>query len=767
MNDPGRVPVDGDQWALRNDAWLEAALVWLRLRLERLAEEAGVSSGTAGAPLWGVGSGGAVAGASTTAPGTISSPGTEPRSEPTPAPAATGGRGWLFGRGSPRAATPDPPKPAPPALPSGAPRNDALDRAAAAMAAAAEAEPAPALHLLGDRLGLSNFEREILLLCAAMELDTRIAGLCADAQGDPSRPYPTFALALALFDDPSWDALTPDHPLRYWRLVEINQPGAQPLTTSPLRADERIVSYIKGLNYLDDRLVPFLTAFDAVAGETLPPSQEAARASAERALRQADGDGAPALVQLVGVDSPSKQLVAQRAAHALGLVLYRMPTESLPRGTAEMDTLIRLWLRECTLLPVALYIDAHDGEGGLEQATGEGGAPPVAPLTRFLARLRGAVMLSVREVRAGIAGMTHAVEVARPTAAEQVAIWAEALGPGAGDDPAALAAQFDLNAFAIQRIVRAASADPSDGDARDRLWRACLTHTAPRLDRLAQRLTPLATWDDIVLPPEEMSLLRQLAAQVAQRPLVYDEWGFRQRMNRGLGISALFVGESGTGKTMAAEVIANHLRLNLYRIDLSAVVSKYIGETEKNLRQLFDAAEDGGAILFFDEADALFGKRSEVRDSHDRYANIEINYLLQRIEAYRGLAILATNKRSALDPAFMRRLRFIVTFPFPSRLQRRALWERAWPPGAPVEDLNYERLARLNLVGGNIANVAINAAFLAAERRVPITMPLVLEAARAEYDKLDRPVNDVEFRWGEPSSQAAIRFRGLGPEVPS
>ena len=200
-----------------------------------------------------------------------------------------------------------------------------------------------------------------------------------------------------------------------------------------------------------------------------------------------------------------------------------------------------------------------------------------------------------------------------------------------------------------------------------RVWDACLANTRPRMDLLAQRLDPKATWDDIVLPAEVEQLLRQIAGQVAQRSTVYDAWGFRARMNRGLGISALFAGESGTGKTMAAEVLANELRLNLYRIDLSAVVSKYIGETEKNLRRLFDAAEDGGAILFFDEADALFGKRSEVKDSHDRYANIEVNYLLQRMEAYGGLAILATNMKSALDPAFRAPAALCGELPVPER----------------------------------------------------------------------------------------------------
>jgi SpoVK/Ycf46/Vps4 family AAA+-type ATPase len=218
-------------------------------------------------------------------------------------------------------------------------------------------------------------------------------------------------------------------------------------------------------------------------------------------------------------------------------------------------------------------------------------------------------------------------------------------------------------------------------------------------------------------------------------------------MNRGLGISALFTGESGTGKTMAAEVIAHELQLDLYRIDLSSVISKYIGETEKNLRRLFDAAEDGGAILFFDEADALFGKRSEVKDSHDRYANIEINYLLQRMEAYRGLAILATNMRSALDSAFVRRLRFIISFPFPGPTERRRMWQRVFPPETPADELDYDWLARLNVTGGNIHNIGLCAAFLAARADSRVTMPLVLEAARTEYRKLERPIHDSDFRW--------------------
>jgi SpoVK/Ycf46/Vps4 family AAA+-type ATPase len=287
------------------------------------------------------------------------------------------------------------------------------------------------------------------------------------------------------------------------------------------------------------------------------------------------------------------------------------------------------------------------------------------------------------------------------------------------------------------------------------LWRDCIARARPALERLAQPVDAKATWDDLQLPAEEMTLLHRIADQVEHRAIVYDDWGFRRRMNRGFGISVLFAGESGTGKTMAAEVIANALGLSLYRIDLSAVVDKYIGETEKNLRRLFDAAEEGGCILLFDEADALFGKRSEVKDSHDRYSNIEVNYLLQRMEGFGGLAILATNMKTALDGAFLRRLRFIVKFPFPGVAERRAIWARAFPDEAQPGVLDLDRLARFALSGGSIQNIAMNAAFAAAAGSVQVSMPLLLDAVRTEFRKLDKPVNENDLRWLESAGGQA------------
>ena len=683
-------------WHAHNEAYLSAALEWLRRRMGRLANEYHPVSASA-----------------------------EPSDERS---------FWDRLRNVPPAGPPDPPQ-----LPSIS--IEAVVEAREAMAQAVSEDFPPALHILAQRFGFSPFEREILLLCVGMELDPSMAEKCA--QIDPVHSYPTYSLALTLFDDPSWDALSPDRPLRYWRLLEINQPANTPLTTAGLRLDERILNFIKGLNYVDDRLAPYITPLPAaVQPGDLPPSQEEKAQEMLHHIQIASAWGRRPLVQLVGPDSESKQLVAARVAADLNLNVFRLPVGLLPVQVGELDNLARLWERESQLMPLALYLDANELEAAASEQSGS--------LGRFLARSNGIFWLDTPEVRADLGRNMVVVEVSRPLPTEQRQEWADALGIQVADPlPTQLAGQFNLNLPTILQVAMSVHTNGENGRSltENDVWEICLARTSPQLGGLAQRLTPKATWDDIVLPDRELELLRQIAGQVGQRGRVYDEWGFREKMNRGFGINALFAGESGTGKTMAAEVIANHLNLHLYRIDLSSVVSKYIGETEKNLRRLFDAAEDGGVILFFDEADALFGKRSEVKDSHDRYANIEINYLLQRMEGYRGLAILATNLKSSLDQAFLRRLRFIVTFPFPGLAERRAIWANSFPASAPTDGLDYDWLARLNLTGGSIHNVAINAAFSAAQAGEPIGMPVVLASAREEYRKLERPYNEADLRW--------------------
>jgi len=687
-------------WQQNNDAYLSSAIEWIRLRLEQFAVQEHRSDQTAGLAATAVGTD----------------------------VASSGFRRSIFGH------KPQAPAPSPPATVNRTPPSDAqVTQARETMDKCAHATPPPAALILQKRCELSNFELEILLLCAAVELDTRVAGLCARAHNDSSKAFPTYALALAAFSSPTWDALSPERPLRFWRLIEIAQGPAVPLTASPIRADERIVNYLKGLNHLDERLIPFLTLLTAPNQKRalpIPPSHTTVAANLTQGLVN---NALPGLIHLLGLDSASKQAVACEVASGLSLALYQLPAAALPASLAELETLARTWRREVLLLPVGLYLDARDAERD------------ASPVTRFLSRSDGLVFLDTRENWRNLQRESLSVDINRPTRTEQLESWSSLLNNP--ETAAALASQFSLSQLEIHRAAAAASRGGASTPPEDRLWEACRLISRPKLDLLAQRLEAKATWDDFVLPDMEIGTLRDICTQARQSVRVYDEWGFGKRMNRGLGLSALFSGESGTGKTMAAEVIANELKLNLYRIDLSAVVSKYIGETEKNLRQVFDAAEDGASILFFDEADALFGKRSEVKDSHDRYANIEINYLLQRMESYSGLAILATNLKSSLDSAFLRRLRFILHFPFPNAAQRKRIWERAFPPAVPRASLDLEFLSRLNVAGGTIHNIALKAAFLAAGRRVPVSMDLVLEAARSEFRKLERPVNEVDFRW--------------------
>jgi len=334
-----------------------------------------------------------------------------------------------------------------------------------------------------------------------------------------------------------------------------------------------------------------------------------------------------------------------------------------------------------------------------------------------------------------------------PEPGEQLELWQDALAAPHSVDVGTVAAQlaqhYRLSAGTIRTVAAEWTASKGGPDDLRALTR---DRARVSLGTLAERIEPRATWDDLVLPEGQALLLRDLARQVRHRAQVYEDWGFARTSSRGFGVTAMFAGESGTGKTMAAEVLADDLGLDLYRIDLSAVVSKYIGETEKNLRALFDAAEAGGAVLLFDEADALFGKRSDVKDSHDRYANLEVAYLLQRMEGYRGLAILTTNLRSNVDRAFLRRLRFVIQFPFPEEVLRRRIWARAFPADTPTEGLDPVALARMQVSGGAIRSIALGAAFAAAEAGTPVGPAQVLHAARVEYAKAERTLTDAEMR---------------------
>ncbi len=336
------------------------------------------------------------------------------------------------------------------------------------------------------------------------------------------------------------------------------------------------------------------------------------------------------------------------------------------------------------------------------------------------------------------------LEVNPPTKGEQLQLWQTALGDVATNletELASLAYQYHLDLPTIQTICAQTLTELDSNNAPTELLPSlrqnCHHLVRPALQGLAQHIETKADWEDLILPEKEKNTLEEIVAQVTYRKTVSADWGWAGKGQRGQAMVAVFAGVSGTGKTMAAELIGKRTGLDVYRIDLAAVVSKYIGETEKHLGQIFDGAERGGAILLFDEGDALFGKRTEVKDSRDRYANLSVSYLLQRLEAYGGLAIITTNWEESLDQAFKRRFRHIVKFPMPDKETRKLLWQRIFPKATPIHQLNFTELAKMHISGGNIRSIALNACFLAAKMGQPVTMKQVAITAREEYVKLD------------------------------
>ena len=592
-----------------------------------------------------------------------------------------------------------------------------------------------ALHALSAAFGLTAFEQDLLLLCAGIELDSGFAPLCAALQGDSRKPYPTFALAMKALPGAHWSALLPAGPLRRWRLLEIG--SGEALVSSPLRIDERVLHYLAGLSYLDERLQWLAKPVPTI--EQIPASHLAI-AGRITEIWSKEGQVASPVIQLCGEDREAKRCIAARASADLGIKLYCLNAADIPGIPAERESLARLWEREAFLSNTALLVDCEELDRGEKMQA----------IISFLENVQSLVITSCLQPLAFCRRSSLKLDVKRARPAEQREIWQGALGPAAqvlDGRLDSLVAQFNLGMKEIQSAGSEALAagNLSGEELSSRLWEACCSQSRPRLEDLAQRIEPAAGWDDLILPRMQIQVLMEIGVHIRQRAKVYDSWGFAGKGSRGLGISVLFAGDSGTGKTMAAEVLARDLGLDLYRIDLSQVVSKYIGETEKNLRRVFDAAESGGAILLFDEADALFGKRSEVKDSHDRYANIEISYLLQRMEAYRGLAILTTNMKSALDRAFLRRIRFVVQFPFPDAANRARIWKSIIPRETPTLGLDYEKLSRLNVAGGNIRNIALYAAFLAADSGEPVKMQHMQRAAQVEYAKMERAPTEGEI----------------------
>ncbi|HUO08053.1 MAG TPA: ATP-binding protein [Phycisphaerae bacterium] len=593
-------------------------------------------------------------------------------------------------------------------------------------------EAESALARLCEAFRLSEFERDILLLCVGSDLDGRFARAVAATGGRPS-----FGMALTVLPKAHWSAIAPSGPLRYWRLIEPSEGDA--LTCRPLRVDERVLHFLMGVASPDERLRGVMRALKPP--KLVAPSQRKVVARVLEAWRGAES-GRP-LIELHGRPADAR-VIAAAAAAAAGWTVHQIDSASLTASGMGFQNAARLIEREAVLSNRVPLIDATDVD-----------ASNIERLNAMVEALECPTFLCTTDSISNINRSVIRIEAPAVSPQEISAVWRGSLGPlakGLNGELDRVSRQFPLQPDEIAEVAASLSGpgmeDCTHVERAAVLWKACRGLGRDRFGSLAHRIEPGARWGDLVLPEVQLRTLQQMAAHVRNRWKVYETWGFAGRGSRGLGISALFSGPSGAGKTMAAEVLGSELELDLFRIDLSAVCSKYIGETEKNLKRIFDAAEASSAILLFDEADALFGKRSEIKDSHDRYANTEVAYLLQRMESFcgRGLAILTTNAaHGALDQAFWRRLRFSVSFPFPDAAARREIWVRVFPPTAPTESLDFDKLSQLNVSGASIRNIALNAAFLSAEAGEPICVKHILQAAHAECAKLEKPLGRNEI----------------------
>ena len=650
--------------------------------------------------------------------------------------------------------------------------------------AAVEHEVPARLEQLATTFGLSQFDVDALQICLAPELDLRYERLYAYLQDDVSRKRPTVDLILRLLRPAGnvtaseRDALAPSGALSRSGLLEPADPAADvgPLLARALRPAERVVAHLLGsvsvdwrLNGTCEVLPPAGPAGPDGAGAACisPDAQRLARLlqrsealePATRSAADEAGSGepafeAPVVVYLYGSSAAVRRQVVRQACSRAELPLLRVDLPALLEMEPEAANL-RVAALEAGLRQAVLCLDGVDGAVLRRDSNGRARSALRALLA---SRTRPLILLGTApwepaELVPGLSALCR--RLSQPDGQARDAVWRQALAARAFPleevEVAALAGRYRLAEDSVRAAVgNAALAATWRGAPRlaeQDIWSAAQEAAAPPLSGLARRLEARYGWDDIVLSSDGLAQLRELSARLRHQDAVLGEWGFGGSGTHRAGATALFAGPPGTGKTMAAEILAVELGLDLYRIDLSAIVSKYIGETEKNLEHIFEAAERGDAILLFDEADALFGKRSEVKDAHDRYANIEVAYLLQRLEAYEGLALLTTNMRGNLDDAFLRRLDFAVDFPLPDEAQRLNIWQRSIPATAPLaEDIDLPFLARrFKIAGGHIHNIALGAAFLAAEEHSAISMRHLVRATRREHQKLGRLVAEADF----------------------
>lgn len=640
-----------------------------------------------------------------------------------------------------------------------------------------------ALEQLGRLFGLTAFELHVVVICLAPELRRKYDRLYAYLQDDITRKRPSVDLALELLCETEaerWQARRTFsegaallHAGLLQKVDDLHSPSGSSGLAQFLKLDARIGEFLLDNNQMDARLAG-LAQFYRPAGD---PSNAAAGpdgGQAGRLWRLIEGrlgptetSGRKLAVYLHGPHGAGKLELALDACRRLGSLLLSLDMEALLALGAEGEGLLRLAFREGLLQQACLYLKHADA---LLQ---ESARPLLRALDTaiteygWLVFMSGETPWTLEDALTGCLFQPLALPV--PDIPQRASLWQRALDERAAETPAEadqaaagsaqaaagsaqaaawakqLALQFRLTPGQIRAAVEQAEttrlmeAEPRPLSLAD-LSAACRMQSNHKLGELALKIEPHYSWQELVLPEDKLAHLHEICDQLRNHYRVFGEWGFGDKISHGKGLSVLFSGPSGTGKTMAAEVLANDLELDLYKVDLSGVVSKYIGETEKNLARIFSEAETSNALLFFDEADALFGKRTEVSDAHDRYANIETSYLLQKMEEYEGVVILATNLRENMDEAFIRRIRFIVEFPFPNQDSRQRIWQGHIPGAAPVSpEIDYAYLAReLPVAGGNIKNIVLNAAFLAAADGGVIGMQHILQGARREYEKMGK-----------------------------
>jgi ATP-dependent 26S proteasome regulatory subunit len=605
-----------------------------------------------------------------------------------------------------------------------------------------------ALPQLAHIFNLTPFELQVVIICLAPELDRKYDKLFAYLQDDITRKKPSVDFVLNLISHSQidcWQAgivFSKQAPLFRSRMLEtiddLQSPSGSSDLARSLKLDNRIKHFVCGNNTLDGRLAGIAELYQPVKNIeqvavdplikkkliNLTTHQYSEQNEKRRRL----------VLYLRGRYGIGKQELALGICGHLNSAMLLLDMEMLLNEGKELETFLRLAYRDGLLLQAAVHIRNVDilFEDQKYQAVFKTLAKVIKEYG-WLTFLSGEKPWPVKGLFEG--ALFHEIDIPFTEVKLRETIWAIVL-KNLGINTQSNWANQLVQQYRLTRSMNDGKAEITVTD----LWAACRQQSNQKLAELALKIKPGYSWQDIVLPEKKLIQLKEICSQVKHRHQVFEEWGFDRKLSYGKGLSVLFSGPPGTGKTMAAEVIAQELQLDLYKIDLSGVVSKYIGETEKNLGEIFQEAVTSNAILFFDEADALFGKRTEVSDAHDRYANIETSYLLQKMEEYEGVVILATNLRENMDDAFTRRIRFIVEFPFPNEENRHHIWKNQFPKEAPLKkDIDYEFLSKqFRVAGGNIKNIALNAAFLAARNGNVIDMEHILKSTRTEFEKIGK-----------------------------